>query len=135
MANLKQETLTTLKMRGYHPYDIAWIGGASFKIDPDVFWALADERYDEGCGALQVAEDLQIRMKDGSAFIREHQNGVEWWRWIFPEPPCVRGDLFAVLRSQAVRLGGASASSETLDDLAYLNLTRVERVRGEEVIG
>ena len=94
MRNLKDETLDYMSYRQKTVEDIDWVGGDDFSIPVDVFFELADTMYDSGFGAAEVAQDLKIVFKDGSAFIRDEYDGAESWKYVnFRKPDVERTDI------------------------------------------
>jgi hypothetical protein len=78
--NLKKETLDVLLENGKTPQDIRWIGTREYKIPIELFWKLADEEYDNGCGSTEVAVNLVI-VGDGWWLDRREYDGSEWWEY------------------------------------------------------
>ena len=80
LKNLWIETICDLEDHGKTFDDVLWIGCPDFKIPKEDFKRLANEEYDSGFGAADVAEDLIIA---GSDFYmtRGEYDGSEWWDW------------------------------------------------------
>lgn len=80
LKNLWIETICDLEDHGKTFDDVLWIGCPGFKISKEDFKRLANEEYDSGYGAADVAEDLIIA---GSDFYmtRGEYDGSEWWEW------------------------------------------------------
>jgi hypothetical protein len=87
MRNLLMETKAELRTEGYTPDDIVFIGSRDghYACSWEEFEKLADFDYDNGFGGQEVADDLLIRMIDGSFFCREEYDGSEWWNY-WPVP-------------------------------------------------
>ena len=72
MRNLLVETIGTLKCYEKTPTDVLWVGNGCGKyvISWNDFEAIANEEYDPGYGAQEVASDLVVV-------------GADWWlsRW------------------------------------------------------
>lgn len=99
MRNLKDETLDYMSYRQKTVEDIDWVGGDDFSIPVDVFFELADTMYDSGFGAAEVAQDLKIVFKDGSAFVRREYDGSEYWKYVnFRKPDIERTDMVLTSR-------------------------------------
>jgi hypothetical protein len=81
MKNLLTETKKELEREGYTHEDIVFIGSRDgyYACSWEEFEKLADFSYDEGFGGQAVADDLLIRMRDGSFFARGEYDGSEWW--------------------------------------------------------
>lgn len=82
--NLKNETLRILQENGKKKSDVRWVGCSEFLIPVSLFWELADQEYDSGFGAQEVAADL-IVAGDGFWLERHEYDGSEWWE--FKEAP------------------------------------------------
>lgn len=99
MYNLKDETLEFMMYKGKTIEDIDWVGGDDFFIPVDVFFELANTMYDNGFGFAEVAQDLKIVFKDGSAFVRHEYDGAEGWKYMkFRKPEVKRTDVVLTSR-------------------------------------
>ena len=82
--NLKNETLQILNENGKRLEDVRWVGCNDFSIPVPLFWELANQEYDSGFGAQEVAFDLVVVGND--FWIERHEyDGSEWWE--FKERP------------------------------------------------
>jgi hypothetical protein len=81
IMNLLQETIEFILQIGKETKDIIFIG--SENSGHSCTWAeyeiLADQEYDNGFGAQEVARDLIIVFSDGSKMWRNEYDGSEWW--------------------------------------------------------
>jgi len=87
MANLLSETKSALRMEGYKPKDIVFIGSwdGRYACSWEEFEKLANFNYDERSSGQEIADDLVIRMRDGSFFCRQKHDGSERWEhWPVP---------------------------------------------------
>ena len=82
--NLKNETLQILNENGKRLEDVRWVGCNDFSIPVPLFWELANQEYDSGFGAQEVAFDLVVVGNDFWLERHEH-DGSEWWE--FKERP------------------------------------------------
>lgn len=83
---LLEETLTAIEESGHKIDDIIFIG--SEKTGHSCTWQefekLADNEYNGGYGAPQVAQDLIIAFSDNSKMWRGEYDGSEWWEYPTP---------------------------------------------------
>lgn len=86
MSNLLKETIKDIKESGHKIKDIVFIGSESsgYSCTWKEFTTLADREYDDGFGAAEVAQDLQIVFSDGSSMKRGEYDGSEWWEYSKP---------------------------------------------------
>lgn len=84
--NLKEETLEILEDNGKSKEDVRWAGCIDFSIPLSEFWSLADQEYDSGYGAQEVAADL-IVAGDDFWLERYEYDGAEGWD--FKEMPTI----------------------------------------------
>ena len=83
--NLWSETIETLKINEKDWKDVLKIGTEKGYIKKELFKKLAKEtNYDNGYGAVEIAEDLIIEGK-GFRMIRGEYDGSEWWDYILLE--------------------------------------------------
>ena len=100
MDNLKKETLHILREFGKTKKDVRWVGCEQFTIDTDLFWELADRKYDEGYGAAEVAPDLLV-VGDDWWLERHEYDGSEWWEFKrLPEKPKRSGNVNRIIDSR-----------------------------------
>lgn len=78
--NLKNETIELLHKNGKTEKDVRWVGTTEFTIPVHLFWKLADQKYDSGYGAQEVAKDL-IVVGDEFWLERNDYDGAEWWEY------------------------------------------------------
>ena len=81
MKNLFDETRHLIADLGYCPGNIIFIGSeqSGHCCTWDEFGQLANEEYDEGFGAQEVAHDLIIVFSDGFMLVRGEYDGSEYW--------------------------------------------------------
>ena len=80
IRNLYEETKGILKDHGKSLSDIIWVGGRDFEIFGEDFIKLANDTYDSGYGAQEVAVDLTLVGKD--FWLERHEyDGAEWWEF------------------------------------------------------
>ena len=85
LVNLWEETIEVLENEGNSWEDVIRVGTEDGYIDKDLFKKLAKEtNYDNGYGAVEIAEDLIIEGK-GFRMIRGEYDGSEWWDYILLE--------------------------------------------------
>ena len=86
MHTLLEETLDCIENSGHTPEDILFIGSeeSGHSCSWEEFKKLADEEYDSGFGAAEVACDLIIVFKDGQRMWRGEYDGSEWWDYSVP---------------------------------------------------
>lgn len=86
MINLLHETETAIAKSGHSPHDIVFIGSedSGHQCSWEEFKLLADDEYDAGYGAQQVATDLVIVFSDGGWLARAEYDGSEWWEHVAP---------------------------------------------------
>lgn len=85
LVNLWKETIEVLENEGNSWEDVIRVGTEDGYIDKDLFKKLAKEtNYDNGYGAVEIAEDLIIEGK-GFRMIRGEYDGSEWWDYILLE--------------------------------------------------
>lgn len=105
--NLLLETVSVLVSNNKTIADIEWIGSSdgAFAITWDEFVLIANQEYDSGYGAQEVATDLVV--VGVTWWIERHEyDGSEWWE--FKELPIKKNEpkhletLFA-LRKPSVR--------------------------------
>jgi hypothetical protein len=85
LVNLWKETIEVLENEGNSWEDVIRVGTEDGYIDKDLFKKLAKEtNYDNGYGAVEIAEDLIIEGKD-FRMIRGEYDGSEWWDYILLE--------------------------------------------------
>ena len=84
--NLLKETIECISLSGHNTSDITFIGSeeSGHCCSWDEFTVLANEDYDSGFGASQVAEDLIIVFNDGQKMWRGEYDGSEWWELSVP---------------------------------------------------
>lgn len=84
--NLLDETRENITKSGHAPSDIVLIGSleSGYRCSWDEFKVMADEDYDSGFGAAQVATDLKIVFTDGQTMWRGEYDGSEWWEFSVP---------------------------------------------------
>ena len=84
--NLLKETKEDIAASGHKPTDIVFIGSAESGhcCTWEEFEVLADNDYNCGCGAQEVATDLVIVFKDGTNMWREEYDGSEGWSYSAP---------------------------------------------------
>ena len=84
--NLLEETKDDIRKSGHIIADIMFIG--SVKSGHSCSWKeyqkLANQEYDAGFGAQEVAEDLVIIFKDGASMWRHDYDGAERWDYSVP---------------------------------------------------
>lgn len=97
MMNLKEETLAILDAHGKGAKDVRWVGGDDFAIPIDTFWRLADQEYDDGYGAQEVAADL-IVVGDDFWLERYEYDGAERWDYkAMPQKPDRHEDVATII--------------------------------------
>lgn len=80
MSNLLKETKNVLRQNGKKLSDIVWVGCREFQIPMSEFVKCADQEYDDGYGAADVAQDLLIVGSD--FWLERHEyDGSEWWEY------------------------------------------------------
>ena len=86
MANLLKETLEDIKLSGHTIMDIIFIGSeeSGYYCNWEEFTKLANQEYDDGFGAQEVATDLIIVFSDGSKMWRHEYDGSERWDYSTP---------------------------------------------------
>ena len=85
LRNLWEETIEVLENEGNTWEDVIRVGTEDGYIDKDLFKKLAKETdYDNGYGAVEIAEDLIIEGK-GFRMVRGEYDGSEWWDYILLE--------------------------------------------------
>ena len=125
MRNLKDETLDYMSYRQKTVEDIDWVGGDDFSIPVDVFFKLADTMYDSGFGTAEVAQDLKIVFKDGSAFVRHEYDGAECWKYVnFRKPDVERTDIVLTSRQMEKKYKNEGWWWADTHSLWDLNLSR-----------
>ena len=82
MKNLLEETRKCVRSSGHTIKDIDWIGTFEYRIDLDAL----DVEYDDGFGAVEIAEDLCVFFDDGSRLVRREYDGSEWWEFVTTNP-------------------------------------------------
>jgi len=84
--NLLDETKQAIMNSGHEPADIIFIGSqvSGYRCTWKEFCGLADQEYDDGFGAAQVADDLRIVFADGQQMWRGEYDGSEWWYYSVP---------------------------------------------------
>ena len=84
--NLLKETQAAIKSSGHRPKDIIFIGSeeTGHQCTWEEFQVLADQEYDAGYGAQEVARDLVIVFSDGSKMWRHEYDGSENWEYSKP---------------------------------------------------
>lgn len=88
MKNLKTETLEILAENGKTADDVQWVGGVVgmwdnlryVNIPVETFWKVADRRYDDGFGGVEVRGGLII-VGDNWWLERHEYDGSEWWEF------------------------------------------------------
>ena len=103
--NLLKETNHVLKENGKSLKDIKWVGCNEFTIPLENFVTCADNVYDNGYGAQEVAIDLVI-VGDDWWMERHEYDGSEWWEYKeLPQQPSeekrvkrVIGDIWGSLK-------------------------------------
>lgn len=78
--NLLEETKHVLKENGKSLKDVKWVGCNEFTIPLENFVTCADNVYDNGYGAQEVATDLII-VGDDWWMERHEYDGAEWWEY------------------------------------------------------
>ena len=78
--NLLKETKRELKEHGKSLKDINWVGCDEFTIPLENFVACADEEYDDGYGAQEVATDIVV-VGENWWLERHEYDGSEWWEY------------------------------------------------------
>ena len=87
MENLWEETICVLAHNGKTWADVKYICGDDFRISKENYEEVAkNTNYDDGFGAPEVAEDLQIIGEDWW-LTRDEYDGSEYW--IFHKKPDV----------------------------------------------
>ena len=80
MSNLLKETKAELKEHGKTFEDVTWIGCDKFQITKNDFIKCANQEYDDGYGAQEVATDLLVVGSD--FWLERHEyDGSEWWEY------------------------------------------------------
>lgn len=100
---LKEETIEDLKEYGKSVEDVKCVCGNDFQIPVDLFWKLADVKYDKGFGAQEVATDLKL-YGDDFWMERHEYDGSEWWEFkqmIVPKDLPMRDDIHALVVEQS----------------------------------
>lgn len=87
MINLLEETEEELVTHNKTSDDVLWIGGSDFTISIEEFKKLANQEYDNGFGAPEVAQDLKVVGKDW--WLQRHEyDGAEHWDYMtYPKKP------------------------------------------------
>ena len=87
MSNLLIETERVLKLQGKTLSDVVWVGCTDFQIPINRFVECANQEYDSGYGAPEVATDLLVVGSD--FWLERHEyDGQEWWEYKeLPEMP------------------------------------------------
>lgn len=92
--NLLRETLDAIAESGHAVADIVFIGSraSGHRCTWDEFAAMADVEYDNGYGAQEVANDLEVVFSDGASMTRSEYDGSESWGFSrpFTAPPVAR---------------------------------------------
>lgn len=86
MRNLLSETISDIQDSGHSIEEIIFIGSekSGYSCTWEEYERLADQNYDSGFGAPQVASDLIIVFSDGSKMWRHDYDGSEWWVYSTP---------------------------------------------------
>ena len=86
MSNLLAETRSAIKASGHMTDDIVFIGSEpdGYECTWDEFCVLANQEYDEGFGAQEVAKDLVMVFRDGAKMWRHEYDGSENWEFSTP---------------------------------------------------
>ena len=80
MNNLLNETVSVLNQHGKTLFDVVWVGCIDFQIPIDQFVECANQEYDDGYGASEVATDLLVVGSD--FWLERHEyDGAEWWEY------------------------------------------------------
>jgi hypothetical protein len=81
IMNLLQETVEFINGIEQKTEDIIFIGSenSGHSCTWNEFKILADQEYDNGFGAQEVATDLIIVFSDGTRMWRNEYDGSEWW--------------------------------------------------------
>ena len=93
--NLLKETKEILTEHGLTLNDIKWVGCVKFRIPIEQFINLANDNYDDGFGAAEVAEDLIVVGNDWWLERKEY-DGAEWWE--FKQYPKMPEDIKQIKR-------------------------------------
>lgn len=101
MMNLLKETMEAIESSGHNESDIVFIGSerTGHECSWEEFCKLADIEYDEGYGAVEVAQDLVIVFSDGQKLWRSEYDGSEWWEH---STPFVRPETSLPIKSLVV---------------------------------
>lgn len=100
MENLLKETEAVLKEHGKSFDDVVWIGCEEYQISVVSFMSLADQEYEDGYGAPQVATNLVV-VGNGFWLEREEYDGSEWWEYKEPIPmPIETRDVKSLFASE-----------------------------------
>lgn len=96
--NLLQETIADIEESEHTPDDIIFIGSetSGHSCTWEEFSLMADQDYDDGYGAQEVAEDLIIVFSDGSKMWRHEYDGSE--SWLYSTPFKMSKDLKPITR-------------------------------------
>lgn len=86
MPNLLKETKDCMGSHLLDAEDITFIGSlkSGYSCTWEEFLSLADEEYDSGYGAPEVAQDLCIVFRSGTYMERQEYDGLENWRVVDP---------------------------------------------------
>lgn len=86
MTNLLHETIEDIAHSGHTVPDVVFIGSdnAEYSCTWAEFEQLANQEYDSGFGAAEVAGDLIIRFSDGKKMWRHEYDGSECWYYDAP---------------------------------------------------
>ena len=80
MSNLLYETRSVLDQHGKTLFDVVWVGCTDFQIPINQFVECANQKYDSGYGAPEVATDLLVVGSD--FWLERHEyDGSEWWEY------------------------------------------------------
>lgn len=86
MTNLLTETIEDIRDSGHTPEEIVFIGSerSGHQCTWGEFQELANQEYDNGFGAAEVATDLIIVFTDGTKLWRHEYDGSESWEYSTP---------------------------------------------------
>jgi len=81
MANLLEETKTSMAEGSKTFDDVAFISITSGEISIDNFKAMADKDYDDGYGSQEVYSSLIVMFKDNTWLSMWEYDGSEGWEY------------------------------------------------------